>query len=73
MAYSPAVEKLLIEKHGFTKMDDGTIVSPQGTFKDDSGSYVKYTPPSQETSVQIGGGRAFMFHSLNLTSPFKCL
>ena len=56
MAYSPAVEKLLIEKHGFTKMDDGTIVSPQGTFKDDSGSCVKYTPPAQETSVQIGGG-----------------
>lgn len=46
MAYSPAVEKLLIEKHGFTKMDDGTVVSPQGTFKDDSGSYVKYTPPA---------------------------
>jgi len=46
MAYSPGVEKLLIEKHGFTKMDDGTVVSPQGTFKDDSGSYVKYTPPA---------------------------
>ena len=56
MAYSPAVEKLLIEKHGFTKMDDGTVVSPGGSFKNDSGRYVKYTPPAQETSVQIGGG-----------------